>query len=94
MERLDSELPKPKLQFVGSCRNKEDLERLQNLKDKSRELGVLEHVEFHKDVMYRSVLNSYLFLNALLEVESSCCFHIIICSFLMIAVKCVLINIM
>ncbi|XP_020276517.1 GDP-Man:Man(3)GlcNAc(2)-PP-Dol alpha-1,2-mannosyltransferase-like isoform X2 [Asparagus officinalis] len=56
VQRLDSDLPKPKLQFVGSCRNKEDLERLQNLKDKSRELNMDEHVEFHKDVTYRDLI--------------------------------------
>lgn len=56
VQRLNSELPKPKLQFVGSCRNKEDLDRLQALKDKSRELSMDEYVEFHQDVMYRDLI--------------------------------------
>nr|AEG76894.1 putative glycosyl transferase family 1 protein [Linum usitatissimum] len=40
LARLDAELPRPKLQFVGSCRNKADEERLQNLKDKAIELKI------------------------------------------------------
>lgn len=46
---------RPKLQFVGSCRNKSDEERLQNLKNKAIELKVDGDVEFHKNLMYRSV---------------------------------------
>ncbi|RYR03217.1 hypothetical protein Ahy_B06g082071 isoform C [Arachis hypogaea] len=53
VKRLDSSLPKPRLQFVGSCRNKSDEERLQMLKDKAIELNVNEQVEFHKNVTYR-----------------------------------------
>jgi alpha-1,2-mannosyltransferase len=53
LQRLDPSIPKPKLQFVGSCRNKDDLERLQKLKDRSTELHIDEHVEFHKDISYR-----------------------------------------
>ncbi|CAN1259482.1 GDP-Man:Man(3)GlcNAc(2)-PP-Dol alpha-1,2-mannosyltransferase [Linum perenne] len=52
---LDAELPRPKLQFVGSCRNKADEARLQKLKDKAIELKVDGDVEFHKNVMYRLV---------------------------------------
>ena len=40
LAKLDAELPRPKLQFVGSCRNKADEERLQNLKDKAIELKI------------------------------------------------------
>ncbi|XBI78906.1 hypothetical protein VPH35_088509 [Triticum aestivum] len=54
LERLDSDCLKPKLQFAGSCRNKEDLERLQKLKDRSVELHIDELVEFHQDISYRS----------------------------------------
>ncbi|MCH88899.1 GDP-Man:Man(3)GlcNAc(2)-PP-Dol alpha-12-mannosyltransferase-like, partial [Trifolium medium] len=54
IKRLDSGVPKPKLQFVGSCRNKSDDERLQRLKEKAIELNVNEQVEFHKNVTYRS----------------------------------------
>jgi alpha-1,2-mannosyltransferase len=55
LTRLDPEFPKPKLQFVGSCRNKEDLERLQKLKDRAIELHINELVEFHKDIPYMYV---------------------------------------
>ncbi|CAN1259486.1 GDP-Man:Man(3)GlcNAc(2)-PP-Dol alpha-1,2-mannosyltransferase [Linum perenne] len=53
---LDAELPRPKLQFVGSCRNKADEARLQKLKDKAIELKVDGDVEFHKNVMYRDLI--------------------------------------
>lgn len=53
MKRLDNDLPRPKLQFVGSCRNKSDDERLQKLKDKALELKLDSDVEFHKNVVYR-----------------------------------------
>ncbi|KAK2406850.1 asparagine-linked glycosylation protein [Trifolium repens] len=56
IKRLESALPKPKLQFVGSCRNKSDDERLQRLKDKAIELNVNEQVEFHKNVTYRDLV--------------------------------------
>ncbi|KAL6623509.1 hypothetical protein ACP70R_033388 [Stipagrostis hirtigluma subsp. patula] len=56
LQRLDPEFPKPKLQFVGSCRNKEDLERLQKLKDRSIELQMDELVEFHKDISYKDLV--------------------------------------
>uniref|UniRef100_A0A0E0MP25 GDP-Man:Man(3)GlcNAc(2)-PP-Dol alpha-1,2-mannosyltransferase n=1 Tax=Oryza punctata TaxID=4537 RepID=A0A0E0MP25_ORYPU len=56
LEKLSPEFPKPKLQFVGSCRNKEDLERLQKLKDRSTELHIDELVEFHKDISYRDLV--------------------------------------
>jgi alpha-1,2-mannosyltransferase len=54
LQRLDPDFLKPKLQFVGSCRNKEDLERLQKLKNRSMELHIDELVEFHKDISYGS----------------------------------------
>ncbi|GJN35316.1 hypothetical protein PR202_gb24071 [Eleusine coracana subsp. coracana] len=56
LQRLDPSFPKPKLQFVGSCRNKEDLERLHKLKDRSSELHIDELVEFHKDISYRDLV--------------------------------------
>ncbi|MED6147572.1 asparagine-linked glycosylation protein [Stylosanthes scabra] len=56
VKRLDSSLPKPRLQFVGSCRNKSDKERLQILKDKAIELNVNEQVEFHKNITYRNLV--------------------------------------
>ncbi|CAL0307954.1 unnamed protein product [Lupinus luteus] len=55
-KRLDSTLPKPKLQFVGSCRNKSDEERLEMLKRKALELNVNEQVEFHKNITYRELV--------------------------------------
>lgn len=57
LTRLDPDFPKPKLQFVGSCRNQEDLERLQKLKDRAIELHINELVEFHKDISYMYVFN-------------------------------------
>ena len=46
-------MPKPKLQFVGSCRNNSNEERLQMLKEKEIELNVDKQVEFYKNVTYR-----------------------------------------
>lgn len=57
--KLDADMPRPKLQFVGSCRNKSDEERLQNLKNKATELDVDGDVEFFKNVMYRCVLRMH-----------------------------------
>ncbi|RVX03115.1 GDP-Man:Man(3)GlcNAc(2)-PP-Dol alpha-1,2-mannosyltransferase [Vitis vinifera] len=56
IRNLDADLPRPKLQFVGSCRNKSDEERLQNLKDKAIQLKLEGDVEFHKNVMYRDLV--------------------------------------
>lgn len=53
--KLDADWPRPKLQFVGSCRNKSDEERLQNLENRAGELNVDADVEFHKNVTYRYV---------------------------------------
>lgn len=58
LTRLNPDFPKPKLQFVGSCRNKEDLERLQKLKDRAIELHIDELVEFHKDISYMYCVQS------------------------------------
>ncbi|KAL1086819.1 hypothetical protein V6Z11_D08G140700 [Gossypium hirsutum] len=52
IKKLDEHSRRPKLQFVGSCRNKSDKERLQNLKDKAVQLNIQDDVEFHKNVMY------------------------------------------
>ncbi|KAF9599844.1 hypothetical protein IFM89_001790 [Coptis chinensis] len=54
----------PKLQFVGSCRNKEDEDRLQKLKDKAIELKVEKDVEFYKNLMYRWVSNHFSFFSS------------------------------
>ncbi|KAJ8476265.1 hypothetical protein OPV22_019992 [Ensete ventricosum] len=56
VRRLDQDLPRPKLLFVGSCRNKQDEERLQKLKNRSKELNIDDYVEFHRDVMYRDLV--------------------------------------
>lgn len=56
LKKLDADLPRPKLQFVGSCRNKEDEDRLQNLKDKAIHMEVENDVEFHKNLMYRDLV--------------------------------------
>lgn len=53
IKRLDPSSPKPKLQFVGSCRNESDEERLQMLKNKAIELTVNQQVEFYKNITYR-----------------------------------------
>ncbi|KAL9421706.1 hypothetical protein AB3S75_034055 [Citrus x aurantiifolia] len=56
LRKLDADLPRPRLQFVGSCRNKSDEERLQSLKDKSIELKVDGNVEFYKNLLYRDLV--------------------------------------
>ncbi|CAL5363897.1 unnamed protein product [Camellia sinensis] len=56
IRKLDADTPRPKLQFVGSCRNKADEERLQNLKNLAIELKVEEDVEFYKNLMYRELV--------------------------------------
>ena len=58
--KLNADLPRPKLQFVGSCRNKSDEERLPNLKNKAVELKVDADVEFHKNIAYRSAPFSHI----------------------------------
>lgn len=54
--KLDPCLPRPKLQLVGSCRNKADEDRLQKLKELAVELKVENDVEFHKNIMYRDLV--------------------------------------
>lgn len=56
IRRLDADMPRPILQFVGSCRNKFDEERLQKLQDKAVELNVDGDVQFYKNVMYRDLV--------------------------------------
>ncbi|URE49393.1 Glycosyl transferases group 1 [Musa troglodytarum] len=45
---LYQDMPRPKLQFVGSCWNKQDEERLQKPKDRCWELNLDNFVEFHR----------------------------------------------
>lgn len=54
---LDADLPRPKLQFVGSCRNEADEKRLQCLKDWAKELKLDSGVEFHKNVTYSKLVS-------------------------------------
>lgn len=56
ISKLDEDLRRPKLQFVGSCRNKPDEERLQKLKDKTVELKLEEDVEFYKNLTYKDLV--------------------------------------
>lgn len=56
LRKLDPGLPGPKLQLVGSCRNKADEDRLQKLKELAVELKVENDVEFHKNIMYRDLV--------------------------------------
>lgn len=56
IKKLDVDFPRPKLQFVGSCRNEADEKRLQNLKELAIRLKVEEDVEFYKNLMYRDLV--------------------------------------
>ncbi|XP_038722849.1 GDP-Man:Man(3)GlcNAc(2)-PP-Dol alpha-1,2-mannosyltransferase-like [Tripterygium wilfordii] len=56
IQKLATDFPRPKLQFVGSCRNKSDEDRMQNLKDRAIDLKVDGDVEFFKNVMYRDLV--------------------------------------
>ncbi|CAA0834416.1 GDP-Man\\x3aMan(3)GlcNAc(2)-PP-Dol alpha-1-2-mannosyltransferase [Striga hermonthica] len=58
INNLEAGVPRPKLQFVGSCRNEADVRRLQHLKDRTNELELeLESdVEFHKNVTYSELV--------------------------------------
>ncbi|KAI3971928.1 hypothetical protein MKX01_030129 [Papaver californicum] len=56
IEKLDPNSPRPKLQFVGSCRNQEDKQRLQKLKEKAIELNVEKDVEFYRNLLYRDLV--------------------------------------
>lgn len=53
IKKLDHNLPRPKLQFVGSCRNNLDEDRLKNLKERAADLGMGSDVEFYKNIKYR-----------------------------------------
>ncbi|KAL6538757.1 asparagine-linked glycosylation protein [Orobanche gracilis] len=57
IKNLDTALPIPKLQFVGSCRNEADEKRLQHLKDRTNELKLDNDVEFHKNVIYSKLVS-------------------------------------
>ncbi|EPS61953.1 hypothetical protein M569_12841, partial [Genlisea aurea] len=48
---------RPKLQFVGSCRNEADEKRLQYLKDRAKELQLENDVEFYKNVAYSELVS-------------------------------------
>ncbi|KAL2526615.1 GDP-Man:Man(3)GlcNAc(2)-PP-Dol alpha-1 [Abeliophyllum distichum] len=56
LKNLDADLPRPKLQVVGSCRNDADEKRLQHLRDLASELKVDDDVEFHKNVSYSELV--------------------------------------
>ncbi|KAF9616924.1 hypothetical protein IFM89_032994 [Coptis chinensis] len=56
LAKMDGDSPRPKIQFVGSCRNKEDEDRLQKLKDRAIELKLEKDVEFYKNLMYRDLV--------------------------------------
>ncbi|XP_051138823.1 GDP-Man:Man(3)GlcNAc(2)-PP-Dol alpha-1,2-mannosyltransferase-like [Andrographis paniculata] len=57
IENLDSHLLRPKLQFVGSCRNKANEKRLLVLKNRTNELNLGCHVEFYKNVPYSKLVS-------------------------------------
>ncbi|KAI4373888.1 hypothetical protein MLD38_011950 [Melastoma candidum] len=54
---LDREMRRPKLQLVGSCRNKSDEDRLESLKQIAMQLNIAEDVEFHKNIAYRDLID-------------------------------------
>ncbi|KAI3914988.1 hypothetical protein MKW98_020535 [Papaver atlanticum] len=56
IKKLDPGSPRPKLQFVGSCRNQEDEQRLQKLKEKAIELNLEKDVEFCRNLLYRDLV--------------------------------------
>ncbi|MQM10183.1 hypothetical protein Taro_043077 [Colocasia esculenta] len=56
LQRLDATLPRPKLLFVGSCRNIDDKERVRKLRDKCSQLNIDHDVEFYEDVKYRELV--------------------------------------
>lgn len=45
--------------FVGSCRNQEDLDRVQHLKDFSKHLAIDDHVEFKVNASYQELIQCY-----------------------------------
>ena len=48
-----------RLIFVGSCRNDEDLERVENLRDFAKHLALEEHVEFKVNASYQELIQCY-----------------------------------
>lgn len=56
IKRLNANELRPKLQLVGSCRNKADEERVQNLRNRATELKIDDDVEFHVNVMYKDLV--------------------------------------
>lgn len=56
MARQD-ELPRPRLKLVGSCRNAEDEQRVEKLKQMCFQLGIDEDVDFCVNVPYRVLVN-------------------------------------
>lgn len=48
-----------RLIFVGSCRNQEDLDRVQHLKDFAKHLALDESVEFKVNASYQELLQCY-----------------------------------
>ncbi|CAN6458422.1 unnamed protein product [Victoria cruziana] len=56
IKKLQADAPRPRLQFVGSCRNSEDKKRLSQLKEKCTQLNIEEDVEFHEDLKYRDLV--------------------------------------
>ncbi|KAL9375495.1 hypothetical protein Peur_032374 [Populus x canadensis] len=56
IKRLDADMPRPVLQFVGSCRNQFDEDRLQKLQDKAVELKIDGDLQFYKNVMCRDLV--------------------------------------
>lgn len=77
IKRLDADMPRPLFQFVGSCRNKFDEDRLQKLQDKAVELKIDGDVQFYKNVMYRLVQALYKIALFLLKVEE---FNMSVCT--------------
>lgn len=70
LDKLDPGFPRPKLQFVGSCRNESDEERLQKLKDRAVELKIDGDVEFYKNAMYRCVCSKLSLCRSLYKLAS------------------------
>ncbi|KAK9683466.1 hypothetical protein RND81_10G143000 [Saponaria officinalis] len=56
IDKLDTDMPRPKLQFVGSCRNKGDEDRLHKLKGLAIDLKVENDVEFHENILYKDLV--------------------------------------
>lgn len=48
-----------RLVFVGSCRNQEDLDRVQHLKDFAKHLALDESVEFKVNASYQELVQCY-----------------------------------